>query len=56
MENRTSIVVAHRLTTVKKCNRLAVIDDGKIIEEGSYDDLTGNQNGFFANLAAGMRK
>ena len=42
MENRTSIVVAHRLTTVKKCNRLAVIDDGKIIEEGSYDDLTGN--------------
>ena len=36
MDNRTSIVVAHRLTTVEKCSRLAVIEDGRIIEEGSY--------------------
>ena len=32
MENRTSIVVAHRLTTVEKCNRVAVIEDGQIVE------------------------
>ena len=56
MDNRTSIVVAHRLTTVEKCSRLAVIEDGKIIEEGSFKELTSKQNGFFANLAAGMRK
>jgi len=28
MKNRTSIIVAHRLTTVEKCNRIAVIEDG----------------------------
>ena len=56
MDNRTSIVVAHRLTTVEKCSRLAVIEDGKIIEEGSFKELTSKENGFFANLAAGMRK
>ena len=56
MDNRTSIVVAHRLTTVEKCSRLAVIEDGKIIEEGSFKELTQKENGFFANLAAGMRK
>lgn len=36
MQGRTSIVVAHRLTTVEKCNRIAVIDDGVVIEEGSF--------------------
>jgi len=56
MKGRTSIVVAHRLTTVKSCNRLAVIEDGKIVEEGSFDELTSKEGGFFANLAAGMRK
>lgn len=56
MKGRTSIVVAHRLTTVQSCNRLAVIEDGKIVEEGSFDELTRKENGFFANLAAGMKK
>ena len=56
MADRTSIVVAHRLTTVERCNRLAVIDNGKIVEEGSFTDLTTKENGFFANLANGMRK
>lgn len=56
MGDRTSIVVAHRLTTVQKCNRLAVIEGGVIVEEGSFDQLTSKQNGHFANLANGMRK
>lgn len=56
MKGRTSIVVAHRLTTVKSCNRLAVIEDGKIVEEGSFDELTSKDGGYFANLAAGMKK
>lgn len=42
MIGRTSIVVAHRLTTVEKCNRIAVIADGKIAEEGTFTELTGN--------------
>jgi len=51
MKNRTSIVVAHRLTTVERCNRLAVIDDGKIVEEGTFAALTSKNDGVFANMA-----
>lgn len=39
MEGRTSLIIAHRLTTVEKCNRLAVLEDGKIAEEGSFNEL-----------------
>jgi ABC-type multidrug transport system fused ATPase/permease subunit len=39
MKGRTSIVIAHRMTTVEKCNRVAVIEDGVIVEEGSFSDL-----------------
>jgi len=55
MEDRTAIVIAHRLTTVEKCTRIAVIENGKIIEEGSFSDLK-NQGGYFASLANGMSK
>lgn len=56
MGNRTSIVVAHRLTTVQKCNRLAVIDNGKIVEEGKMEDINAKSDGFFANLKKGLSK
>lgn len=39
MGNCTSIVIAHRLTTVEKCSRLAVIDSGKIVQEGTFAKL-----------------
>lgn len=51
MLNRTSIVVAHRLTTIEKCNRIAQIEDGVIIEDGSFDELMNTNNGHFKNLA-----
>ena len=54
MIGRTSIVIAHRLTTVEKCNRVVVIEDGRIVEEGKFGDLKNQEGGFFANLAAGM--
>lgn len=56
MVNRTSIVIAHRLTTVEKCTRIVVIEDGKVVEEGKFNDLKNQDGGFFANLAAGMKK
>jgi len=56
MKGRTCIVIAHRLTTVEKCNRVAVIDDGVVVEQGTFRDLTKQSDGYFANLANGMKK
>ncbi|MBQ2819706.1 MAG: ABC transporter ATP-binding protein [Clostridia bacterium] len=46
---RTTLVVAHRLSTIKNASEIAVIDDGKIIEQGSHEDLLAN-NGMYAEL------
>jgi len=56
MQGRTSIVIAHRLTTVEKCNRIVVLADGKVAEEGSFKELTKNQDGYFAHVASDMKK
>ena len=53
MGHCTSIVIAHRLTTVEKCSRLAVIDNGKIVQEGTFTQLQ-QEPGHFANLHKGM--
>ncbi|MEG1426409.1 MAG: ATP-binding cassette domain-containing protein, partial [Oscillospiraceae bacterium] len=47
----TRLVVAHRLSTIRQCDRIVVLDAGKIIEDGSYDQLIA-QNGFFAELVS----
>lgn len=39
MIDRTCVVVAHQLSTIQKSNRISVIDRGRIVEEGSHDDL-----------------
>ncbi len=49
MENRTSIVIAHRLSTVKSADRILVLDQGDIIEQGSHDQLMA-QGGNYADL------
>lgn len=49
MQGRTSIIVAHRLSTIKKADRIIVIDHGKIVEEGNHDDLLA-ANGYYAEL------
>lgn len=50
----TRIVIAHRLSTIRQCDRIIVLDGGKIIEDGTYDELIGN-DGFFAELVARQR-
>ena len=50
----TRIVIAHRLSTVKNCGRILVIDGGRIAEEGSYDELM-NRKGLFASLVERQR-
>ena len=39
MTGRTCLIVAHRLSTIQKSNKISVVDNGRIIEEGSHDDL-----------------
>ena len=50
MVNRTVIVIAHRLATVKKVDRIIVMDEGRIVDSGSHDDLTAKE-GIYARLA-----
>ena len=50
----TRVVVAHRLSTVKNCDRILVVDGGKIAEEGTYDELIA-KNGLFAELVERQR-
>ncbi len=52
MQNRTSIVIAHRLSTIKHADLILVIDEGKIVERGTHDELIGNQKGLYSKLHA----
>lgn len=49
LEHRTSIVIAHRLSTVRNADRIVVLRDGEIIEEGSHDGLLA-RGGYYAEL------
>jgi len=51
MEGRTSIIIAHRLATVREVDCIYVIDNGKIIEQGTHDELSAVENGAYAGLA-----
>jgi ATP-binding cassette subfamily B protein len=50
MQGRTAIVIAHRLSTIQKMDRIVVLDDGKIVEEGSHRELVGKKDGTYAKL------
>ncbi len=49
-EGRTTLVIAHRLATVKRADRILVIDGGRLVATGSHDDLVA-QGGLYARLA-----
>jgi ATP-binding cassette subfamily B protein len=51
MENRTSIIIAHRLSTVRRADQILVFSAGTIIERGTHDELVQNEHSLYATLA-----
>ena len=49
-KNRTSLIIAHRLATVKNANNIIVMDSGNIIEQGSHKELINNAGGYYKKL------
>ena len=49
MRDKTTVIIAHRLSTIQKMDRILVLDDGKIVEQGSHDELL-EQHGIYARL------
>ena len=49
-KDRTSIVIAHRLATIKKADQIIVMEKGKIIEQGTHKELLKKENGHYRNL------
>ncbi|HRN44949.1 MAG TPA: ATP-binding cassette domain-containing protein, partial [Flavobacterium sp.] len=50
MEGRTSIIIAHRLSTIRSADQILVLDNGKITEQGTHQELIALENGIYKNL------
>ena len=49
-KGRTSIIIAHRLATIKQADKIIVMDQGLIVEEGTHDELLHKEKGYYKNL------
>ncbi|SHL08357.1 ABC transporter ATP-binding protein [Flavobacterium xanthum] len=51
MQGRTSIIIAHRLSTIRSADQILVLDNGKISEQGTHQELIALENGIYKNLS-----
>jgi subfamily B ATP-binding cassette protein HlyB/CyaB len=58
VEGRTALIIAHRLTTVRRANRIITIDRGRIVEDGTHDELirSGGRYAMLYRLQAGIHE
>ena len=49
MKGRTTVIIAHRMSTIEKCDKLFVLEKGQVAESGSFKDLS-HGNGLFAQM------
>lgn len=52
MVGRTTLIIAHRLGTIRNVDRIYVLDHGQIVESGSHDELIARPDGYYSNLVA----
>jgi len=56
LKGRTSFVIAHRLSTITNADKIVVIHDGKIIEQGTHTELLANQGMYYELFRTGFQE
>jgi len=54
-KNRTTLMIAHRLATIKKADNIIVLKKGKVVQQGTHDDLMSQENGVYWTLATAQQ-
>ena len=56
MKGKTTIIIAHRMSTIEGCDKIFVLEHGKVKEEGGFEDLKNKQDGYFNQMRKKAKK